>query len=136
MQRYTAEKIASTHDRETIRLSGRQFIHNTQFSREYMEISYNPATQEPIEASVVQRALTALPDSSIANRPELLPFVARKQEGTSYFVKERIEKYLFRKLGHEATTALPVQVSDRIRRNASGQYEPTEHYGSYTLSLQ
>jgi len=136
-KRYRAEGTETGDGTGTIQLFSRQNIRGSSMPKETIELRYNLATKEPVYVTTIQRALIRLDGATINNNDALAKYRI-KLEGSneSFFIKEQVDKYVFKKIEHAPNLPAPVTIGNRIIRNTQGAFVPVTGFEDYTISEQ
>ena len=138
--RYVVEAAPTGSDTGLLKMSSRASVYLTSLPAEEIGVKYQPGTFKPYEVTNLKRSLVRI-DASVyqayAAQPEWSgKLVVDSRDSACYLVKEQTTVFRYRKIAHEKTPGLPVQVSDRIVAGINGRYRPIKPYEDYSLTEQ
>lgn len=137
-QNFTAQASAPEQPVASITLTGRNLVYGTSFPKESVELQYDKATKDPLKVITIKRTLLPVKDDDYKNLSEKAHLAGKLvtiADKGHYLVKEQQVAFVFRKIGHDATMAVPATIADRIIKNEQGNYTPVKAYEGYAVTI-
>ncbi len=134
-KKYLAEKQVVNDVDTLIKLSTRKLLQGTDKPLEEVEIRYS-GSMNPVVARTVKRKLLPLTDTTGASKD--IPNANRVHIDMSgdYLLSEEVNEYLFQYIAHAEGIVVPVTLSNRLVKNAAGEWVPAKGYEGYSIRRQ
>jgi hypothetical protein len=122
----------------SIVLSSRDLLYGTSLPKESQELQYDATSGEPVKVITLKRTLLpmsqedykTLTDQNWA-KDKLLTIEGKGQ----YLIREQTSTFIYRKMAHNASMVIPVNISDRIIQDKEGAFTPVKGYEHYAFTL-
>lgn len=114
-----------------LKISNRQNVYNSDLPVDIVTLIYHTKTNEPQQIQTTKRSLVNKSSHVGANLLAITLSIPGKGD---YLIKEDVSTYVYKSIEHSADKKLPVILSDRIMKDATGSYVPVEAYESYVLT--
>ena len=136
----TGMEPGGSADTGVLILRSRTNVYLTSLPAEEIRVQYHPGTFRPYEVRSLTRSLVKI-DATVyptyAAQPEWAGKLVIDSRDSAYsLVKEQTTAFRYRKITHDKSPVLPVQVSDRIVAGTNGRYRPVQPYEDYSLTEQ
>jgi hypothetical protein len=128
---YSSQFLAAEGEKTVIELKSRMPLPGTDQVKEIIKVKYKSQNKEPDEIIYLRRTLVPVDSVEFAS----LGDKAIKKGGGWFLVNERVRTYRFKKISHEATISLPVNIAQRIKK-VSGEYVAAKGYEGYYISME
>jgi hypothetical protein len=133
---YQSSSQLLANNRAAVTLSTRARVLDLPLARQEIEVEYDTERNLPVHVKTIKRMLLNIDSATYARlgqegmQANLVTF------GNNYFlVREQRVSYEYTVLVPGSNVQPPVLISNRIRRNAQGQFVPAESYSNYQLQV-
>lgn len=136
-KKYSAVIKQQTVKTSVVALQSRHTLYGTALPKETIDISYTPETKQPQKIVTVKRSLIPLEkaDYDVYNQQaEMKQFLLAVEDKQWFLVKEVVSTFEYSSIDYDAALDVPVQLKDRVEKNAEGNYVPVKEYGGYGIS--
>jgi hypothetical protein len=135
IKKYTAVVEPEQKGIITITVNTRMILAGTSQARETVVFRYKKKDGEPVDVKQTRRMLVSIDSSqynSFAEIDKNKPYLI--EQGDAYFfVREQVSDYQYKKIEYGDKVHLPVQISDRVVKNAAGEYVPAKGYETFII---
>lgn len=132
VEKYSIEQKKLDKETAVIEIRNKQNMYNTSLPYEVNTLTYNTKNGNPIKIQTLKRSLVKKTDD---NKIQLSATMVTIPEKGDFFIKEDTAVYLYKSLTHNENIKLPVQLADRVEKDASANYTPVKAYKSYALIM-
>jgi len=120
----------------SIRLVSKAVLPGSQLPKQRMEAVYKKDTKLPVSVEYVRTKLVAIDSTAYAQLlkdPGYNSKLVATGNGYFFLIKSAFTRYVFNAIDY-SNVSLPLQVSDCIRKNASGHFVPAPGYELFKIS--
>jgi len=139
---YTAQQVTGIVKNgepaaDTIILKSRALMPGTQLPKEMIKVAYRVGSQQPL--SIVQSHVKMIPLSADnyneLEKNALYPGkLVNTGKGYYFLIKDASTEYVFTHIDNDASTQMPLQISNCIEKNARGKYVPAKGFEGFLFS--
>lgn len=133
-QKYRAATGNEKNDMAYVELTSKILLNGTSLPKEWIRIRYDAKTKKPVEVIQVQRNLVPLEEGDENSLPPGNQLHVVSNEKGKFLMREQTATFVYRRIEHDTSIRMPVQIADRIVRNEEGRYVPVKGYENYLVS--
>jgi hypothetical protein len=136
-RKYISVKKELEPGTSVVELQSRASLYGTKLPRETIELQYDAAKRNPKQVITTSRTVLPLDSIQYAQMQNEKGMADKlfTLEGNYFLVKEQVTTYLYKQVERAPGVKIPVVIGDRIVKNETGAYEPTEKYNAYKISI-
>lgn len=130
--------IKTGDDTSSIELDSRDLLYGTFVSKEAIKIIYNTRTNKPASVVSINRRLLPLNDAGyqrLKSQPSMEKFLLAIEDKGYFLIKEQATSFVYKSVEQNMDIKIPVSISDRIVKNAKGEFEPVNAFKDYVITI-
>ncbi|WP_315823145.1 hypothetical protein [Paraflavitalea speifideaquila] len=136
--RYTLQRLSVDNSKEVYHITDKRLLYGTTLPRESMELQFEAGTHQPLAMIALKRTLVPLPAedySSLRQNTSLAGNLLNLGDKEYYLIREQKNSFIYKAISHDTGRKIPITMSDRVRPDSQGIYQPVEAYKHFVLSI-
>jgi hypothetical protein len=136
-ERYSGGYRVGQKNETVIELQSRAKVYTTSHSKETIEMRFDTKSRKPLQVVTVSRNLIRLDSLQYQQLQAELTLTANLLliEGAPFLLKEQVTTWVYKKMEYPFTGNVPVLITDRVGKDAEGEYKPVKNYEMYRLTI-